>query len=108
MFSSMKPRRHDAGDCSAISHSSCSRYFSVRIAHSGTAARGKQLAEVNAELRVATELLEMSSRTAERLRIARDLHDLLGHHLAALSINLEVAGISPTARRASRSRRARR
>src|SRR5207244_2713563 len=25
------------------------------------------------------------------LRIARDLHDLLGHHLAALSINLEVA-----------------
>src|SRR5947199_59527 len=25
------------------------------------------------------------------LAIARDLHDLLGHHLAALSINLEVA-----------------
>jgi len=49
------------------------------------------LAEVNAELRVATELLDMNSRTAERLRIARDLHDLLGHHLAALSINLEVA-----------------
>jgi signal transduction histidine kinase len=62
----------------------------VRIAIREERAR-QQLAETNAELRVATELLEMNSRTAERLRIARDLHDLLGHHLAALSINLEVA-----------------
>ena len=27
----------------------------------------------------------------ERSRIARDLHDLLGHNLAALSLNLEIA-----------------
>jgi signal transduction histidine kinase len=65
-------------------------FFAVRIAIKEERAR-QQLAEANAELRVATELLEMNSRTAERLRIARDLHDLLGHHLAALSINLEVA-----------------
>lgn len=64
--------------------------FSVRIAIKESHAR-LELAEANAELRVATELLEMNSRTAERLRIARELHDLLGHHLAALSINLEVA-----------------
>jgi signal transduction histidine kinase len=62
----------------------------ARIASKEAVARQK-LAEANAELRVATELLDMNSRTAERLRIARDLHDLLGHHLAALSINLEVA-----------------
>jgi len=62
----------------------------ARIASKEAVAR-QQLAEANAELRVATELLDMNSRTAERLRIARDLHDLLGHHLAALSINLEVA-----------------
>lgn len=65
-------------------------YFSVRIAVKESHAR-QELAEANAELRVATELLDLNSRTAERLRIARDLHDLLGHHLAALSINLEVA-----------------
>ena len=65
-------------------------FFAVRIAVKEGIARQK-LAEANAELTVATELLEMNSRTAERLRIARDLHDLLGHHLAALSINLEVA-----------------
>jgi len=65
-------------------------FFSVRIAIREEKAR-QQLAGANAELHVATELLEMNSRSAERLRIARDLHDVLGHHLAALSINLEVA-----------------
>ena len=28
---------------------------------------------------------------AERVRISRELHDLLGHHLTALTLNLEVA-----------------
>jgi signal transduction histidine kinase len=65
--------------------------FSMHVAHSEMEAR-KSLAEANAELRMTTELLEISSRTSERLRIARDLHDLLGHHLTALSLNLEVAG----------------
>ena len=32
-----------------------------------------------------------AGRLEERLRIARDLHDALGHHLTALSLNLEVA-----------------
>ncbi|MEO7730594.1 MAG: sensor histidine kinase, partial [Kofleriaceae bacterium] len=31
------------------------------------------------------------SRTIERLRVARDLHDTLGHHLTALGMQLEVA-----------------
>jgi len=31
------------------------------------------------------------SRTIERLRVARDLHDALGHHLTALGMQLEVA-----------------
>jgi signal transduction histidine kinase len=64
--------------------------FVARIAHDEREAK-QALAEANAELRVATGLLDMSSRAAERLRIARDLHDLIGHHLTALSINLEVA-----------------
>ena len=64
--------------------------FAVRIAFEERDAR-LALAEANAELRVATGLLDMSSRAEERLRIARDLHDLIGHHLTALSLNLEVA-----------------
>jgi len=64
--------------------------FTARIAHEERDAK-QALAEANAELRVATGLLDMSSRAEERLRIARDLHDLIGHHLTALSLNLEVA-----------------
>lgn len=44
-----------------------------------------------AELRATRALLAESSRANERVRISRELHDLLGHHLTALSLNLEVA-----------------
>ncbi|MDO5504997.1 MAG: sensor histidine kinase [Pseudoxanthomonas suwonensis] len=47
---------------------------------------------LNAELRATRALLAESVRVNERTRIARELHDLLGHHLTALSLNLEVAG----------------
>ncbi|MEO7919768.1 MAG: sensor histidine kinase, partial [Thermoanaerobaculia bacterium] len=50
-----------------------------------------ELARLNAELRATQELLGESSRLAERARISRDLHDVLGHHLTALSLALEVA-----------------
>jgi len=65
-------------------------FFTATIAYQEREAK-QALAEANAELRVTTGLLDMSSRAAERLRIARDLHDLIGHHLTALSLNLEVA-----------------
>lgn len=46
---------------------------------------------LNSELRATRALLAESSRLSERMRISRELHDLLGHHLTALSLNLEVA-----------------
>src|SRR5215831_10259918 len=49
------------------------------------------LALANAELVATREQLASTSRADERLRIARDLHDTLGHHLTALSIQLDVA-----------------
>lgn len=51
----------------------------------------EELRKVNAELRATRALLADSTRVAERLRISRELHDLIGHHLTALSLNLEVA-----------------
>ena len=51
----------------------------------------ERLAEVNAQLQAATALLAATSRNEERLRIARELHDLVGHQLTALTLNLEVA-----------------
>ncbi|MCW8880595.1 MAG: histidine kinase [Kangiellaceae bacterium] len=46
---------------------------------------------LNKELQATQHLLSEASRQNERTRIARDLHDLLGHHLTALIINLQVA-----------------
>jgi signal transduction histidine kinase len=54
---------------------------------------------LNSELRATRALLAESTRIAERMRIARELHDLIGHHLTALSLNLEVAShlVNPAA-----------
>jgi signal transduction histidine kinase len=51
----------------------------------------KQLAEANDALRRLQAELAEKTRVEERLRIAQDLHDSLGHHLTALSLNLELA-----------------
>jgi len=48
--------------------------------------------QLNRELLATQHLLSEASRDSERTRIARNLHDLLGHHLTALTINLQVAG----------------
>ena len=61
------------------------------VAREQAAAREEQR-RLNAELRATRALLAESARVNERTRISRELHDLLGHHLTALSLNLEVAG----------------
>lgn len=50
-----------------------------------------ELRKVNSELWATQALLAENTRIAERVRIARELHDLVGHHLTALTLNLEVA-----------------
>ena len=46
------------------------------------------LAEVNAELLSTRRLLEESARAGERLKLSRELHDVAGHSLTALKLNL--------------------
>ncbi|WP_309133364.1 histidine kinase [Cellulomonas sp.] len=60
-------------------------------AHAALAAVHADLAAAHADLRATTVLLGASSRDAERLRIARDLHDVIGHQLTALALELEIA-----------------
>jgi len=69
-------------------------FFAIAMTHQIQIAE-KAAAEaqrLNTELLAIQQLLSETSRQNERTRIARDLHDLLGHHLTALIINLQVAG----------------
>lgn len=51
----------------------------------------EQVEQLNRHLMATQHLLSEASRQQERTRIARNLHDLLGHHLTALSLNLQIA-----------------
>ncbi len=48
----------------------------------------EHLARINAELLATRRLLEESARAGERLKLSRELHDVAGHSLTALKLNL--------------------
>ncbi len=54
------------------------------------------LARVNADLLATRALLADSARDAERLRVARELHDVAGHKLTAMKLNLRALASDPT------------
>ena len=47
---------------------------------------------INRQLRKANEEIENLAKVAERERIARDLHDVLGHTLSVITLKSELAG----------------
>jgi signal transduction histidine kinase len=55
----------------------------------------EQLRAVNADLVATRSLLEASARDAERLRLSRELHDVAGHALTALKLNLGALARDP-------------
>lgn len=87
----------------SLIHESVSAGFTVLIymgfqlfAYSSSQARlseadaRMQQEHLNQQLIATRSLLSQSSQHQERVRIARDLHDILGHQLTALSLQLEV------------------
>jgi signal transduction histidine kinase len=65
--------------------------FTVAAMAGREAAARQALEKSNAELEATRESLARASRDAERLRIAREMHDLLGHDMIALHLELETA-----------------
>jgi signal transduction histidine kinase len=53
------------------------------------------LARVNADLLATRALLADGARNAERLRVARELHDVAGHKLTAMRLNLRALATDP-------------
>jgi two-component system sensor histidine kinase DesK len=54
--------------------------------------RMEQKYRADANLRMAHEEIEQLAKTAERERIARDMHDVLGHSLSLIVLKSELAG----------------
>ncbi|CAD2251307.1 sensor histidine kinase [Xanthomonas arboricola pv. juglandis] len=71
--------------------------FAALTAHYARSAERARdaLAYVNADLLATRALLADSARDAERLRLARELHDVAGHKLTAMRINLRLLGADP-------------
>ncbi len=53
--------------------------------------RRMQLAAAHAQLQATQQLLAATARATERARVARELHDTIGHHLMALKLHLDLA-----------------
>lgn len=54
-----------------------------------------ELAAANADLLATRSLLAESARDSERLRLSRELHDIAGHKLTALKLNLAALARDP-------------
>jgi signal transduction histidine kinase len=80
--------------------------LTARLAH-GAEQQRDQLAQVNAQLLATRSLLEAGARDGERLRLSRELHDVAGHSLTALKLNLELGLRLPEPERAARIEAAR-
>lgn len=76
----------------AITYSLGWQAFSFSVGYLAASERRarRELEAKHAELMAATTMLDASSRLAERVRMSRELHDTLGHHLTVLSLNLEM------------------
>ncbi|WP_242111689.1 sensor histidine kinase [Luteimonas aquatica] len=71
--------------------------FAALTAHFARGAENARdrLALVNADLLATRALLADSARDAERLRVARELHDVAGHKLTAIRLNLRALLADP-------------
>jgi two-component system sensor histidine kinase DesK len=66
--------------------------FLLQITYGGSAVALRYLTATVAQLRQAREELARVAVNEERLRFARDLHDLLGHSLSTIVLKSELAG----------------
>lgn len=75
----------------------CFQLFAVLTVHYARSAEASRdaLALVNADLLATRALLADATRDAERLRMARELHDVAGHNLTALTLNLRALAADP-------------
>lgn len=100
MYGSMYAMLSHGGEGRAVLLTAIHASFSVFAAMTAHYARSAEaardaLARVNADLLATRALLADSARDAERVRLARELHDVAGHKLTAMRINLRMLAADP-------------
>jgi signal transduction histidine kinase len=58
--------------------------------------RGEAIAERDESLRAMADSLQDQAAMGERARIARDLHDVVAHHVSAIAVQAETARLTTT------------
>ena len=81
---------------STLGNGSFQLFAGITAWYAITAVRNRdQLAAVNSDLLATRSLLAETARDAERLRLSRELHDVAGHKLTALKLNLAAVVRNP-------------
>ena len=87
----------DALEASLL-YASFQAFAALTTHYAATSERSREaLALVNADLLATRSLLAESARDQERLRLSRELHDIAGHKLTALKLNLAALARSAQA-----------
>lgn len=91
MFLIMRQRGHPAPLAVTALYAAFQTFAAMTMHYARNAEMARdRLSRVNADLLATRALLVDGSRDAERLRVARELHDVAGHKLTALRLNLRA------------------
>lgn len=77
--------------CVLASASGLSCFFGIGYLAAVANRSRNAMAAAHAELLATQQLLAETIRSSERMRIARDLHDAIGHNVTALNLHLDLA-----------------
>ena len=87
---------HEAPFVMVVLYAAFQAFAAMTSHYASSAERARDnLARVNADLLATRALLADSARDSERLRVARELHDVAGHKLTALTLNLRAIATDP-------------